>query len=36
MKDEIESMMNGLCEDNNLTNRYSIMEFNFEDGSNNP
>ncbi len=33
LKNEIESMMNELCEDNDLTNRYSVVEFDFEDAS---
>ena len=29
LKDEIEMMMNALCEENGITNRYQIEEFNF-------
>ena len=31
LKDEIEIMMNNLCEENGVTNRYSIREFDFQE-----
>ena len=30
LKDEIEMMMNDLCEENGMTNRYQVVEFNFQ------
>ena len=31
LKNEIEAMMNDLCEENGVTNRYSVTEFNLQE-----